>query len=200
MIAGLVDQHVTTLASANPVDVVSSDRHTVKPWFLGRLSFTFNLPELANSPYTLLGGKMAYIQQNPGAELLYQAGQHKITVYIFQATARSTKPPAVNVTFNVKSWRQGGLQFYMVTDASDNEAGRLMSMLQEANRRNQRLEAGNPAAGEEAYCFPVGRIGPFGAAEAALLLETKRLASFHVSPSFFHKSTTKNSPPAALPL
>lgn len=134
VIAGLVDQHVITLASANPVDIPSSDRHTVKPWFQGRLSFTFNLPELANSPYTLVGGKMVYIRQNPGAELLYQAGQHKITVYIFKADGVEHQVSGRDVTFNVKSWHEGNLQFYMVTDASDSEASRLMSMLQEANR------------------------------------------------------------------
>src|SRR5262249_31952026 len=46
----LADLHVSTLASANPVDVASSDRHTVKPWFQGKLPFTFNLPEMQNSP------------------------------------------------------------------------------------------------------------------------------------------------------
>jgi anti-sigma factor RsiW len=134
MIAGLVDQHVNTLASLNPVDVVSSDRHTVKPWFQGRLSYTFNLPELANSPYTLAGGKMAYIQQNPGAELLYQVGQHKITVYIFKIDGVEHTAAGRGVTFNVKSWRESNLQFYMVTDASDYEASRLVTMFQEANR------------------------------------------------------------------
>lgn len=134
MIAGLVDQHVTTLASANPVDVVSSDRHTVKPWFQGKLPFTFNLPELAGSPYTLLGGKMAFVQQTAGAELLYQVGGHKITVYIFKAGGEEHRASGNAVTFNVKSWKQGNLQFYMVTDASDYEAGRLVTMFQEANQ------------------------------------------------------------------
>ncbi|HET8890896.1 MAG TPA: anti-sigma factor [Candidatus Angelobacter sp.] len=133
-IAGLVDQHVNTLASVHPVDVISEDRHTVKPWFQGRLSFTFNLPEVANSPYTLVGGKMAYIQQNPGAELLYQVGQHKITVYIFKTDGVEHKASGRPVTFNVKSWREGNLQFYMVTDASDYEASRLVTMFQDANR------------------------------------------------------------------
>ena len=52
----LADLHVSTLASANPVDVVSSDRHTVKPWFQGKIPFTFNLPELQNTDFILLGG------------------------------------------------------------------------------------------------------------------------------------------------
>ena len=54
-VAQLLDMHVAALASGNPVDVVSSDRHTVKPWFQGKLPFTFNLPELQGSNYTLLG-------------------------------------------------------------------------------------------------------------------------------------------------
>jgi anti-sigma factor RsiW len=53
-LAELLDLHVATMASANPVDVISTDRHTVKPWFQGKLPFTFNLPELQNSPFKLV--------------------------------------------------------------------------------------------------------------------------------------------------
>ena len=63
----VADLHVATLASASPVDVVSTDRHTVKPWFQGRIPFTFNLPELAGSEFSLVGGRMAYLRQAPGA-------------------------------------------------------------------------------------------------------------------------------------
>jgi anti-sigma factor (TIGR02949 family) len=133
MVAELVDQHVIALSSANPVDVISEDRHTVKPWFQGKLPFTFNLPELANSNFKLIGGKAVYVQQSPGAELLYQVNQHKISVFIFQERANS-KEPVLDSTFHVKSWKQNGLQFYLVTDAADSEAGALVSMFKEANR------------------------------------------------------------------
>ena len=88
MIAGLVDQHVTNLAvvSEHQVEVLSSDRHTVKPWYQGRLPFTFNLPDLPkDGPLQLIGGKVAYVGQQPGAQLWYQAGPHKISVFVFQA-------------------------------------------------------------------------------------------------------------------
>jgi anti-sigma factor RsiW len=133
LMAELVDQHVIALSSPNPVDVISEDRHTVKPWFQGKLPFTFNLPELAGSNYKLVGGKVAYLEQSPSAELLYLAGQHKISVFIAQA-GKKPKLPAANSTFNLKTWSENGLQFYLVTDASDNEVTRLVSMLQEANR------------------------------------------------------------------
>jgi anti-sigma factor RsiW len=58
LVSELVDQHVATLASSNPVDVVSTDRHTVKPWFEGKIPFTFNLPELEGSPFVLVGGRV----------------------------------------------------------------------------------------------------------------------------------------------
>src|SRR5277367_2514325 len=62
----LADLHVATLASANPVDVVSSDRHNVKPWFAGKIPFTFNLPDLQGTQFELLGGKVSYLGQSPG--------------------------------------------------------------------------------------------------------------------------------------
>jgi anti-sigma factor RsiW len=135
-VAQLIDQHVTMLASSNPVDVISSDKHTVKPWFQGKLPFTFNPPELAaGSPFTLIGGKLIYAQQTPGAELVYQVRQHKISVFIFQARDVRGEPSAGNQTFVVNGWQQGGLQYYIVTDAAREDAERLRSLLEDANRQ-----------------------------------------------------------------
>jgi len=135
-VAQLIDQHVIMLASVNPVDVISSDKHTVKPWFQGKLPFTFNPPELAkDSPFTLIGGKLVYAQHAPGAELVYQVRQHKISVFIFQTRDVSGKLPAGNQTFVVNGWQQGGLQYYIVTDASREDADRLRALLEDANRQ-----------------------------------------------------------------
>lgn len=68
----LADLHVSALASANPVDVASSDRHTVKPWFQGKLPFSFNLPELQNTPFHLLGGRLAWFQQSPARNCCFR--------------------------------------------------------------------------------------------------------------------------------
>jgi anti-sigma factor RsiW len=134
-VAQLIDQHVTMLASANPVDVISSDKHTVKPWFQGKLPFTFNPPELAkDSPFTLIGGKLVYAQNAPGAELVYQVRQHKISVFIFQERDVRGESSASNQTFVVNGWQEGGLQYYIVTDASREDADRLRALLEDANR------------------------------------------------------------------
>ncbi len=131
----LIDQHVIMLASVNPYDVISEDRHTVKPWFQGKLPFTFNLPELAaDSPFKLMGGKLVYAQHSPGGELVYQVRQHKISVFIFQARDVRGEPSAGNQTFVVNGWQQGGLQYYIVTDAAREDADRLRTLLEDANR------------------------------------------------------------------
>src|SRR5262249_3030954 len=120
MMSGLVDQHVTTLASNNQVDILNNNRHVVKPWFQGKLSFTFDLPELAGTDFQLIGGKLAFVNQRPGAQLLYQAGQHKISIFVFQASDNGTRSPKWNhdLSFTVSSWTDGIRQCYLVTDGS----------------------------------------------------------------------------------
>ena len=56
VVSEIADLHVTALASASPVEVISTDRHTVKPWFQGKIPFSFNLPELQNTEFSLLAG------------------------------------------------------------------------------------------------------------------------------------------------
>jgi anti-sigma factor RsiW len=127
----LADLHVATLASANPVDVVSTDRHTVKPWFQGKIPFTFNLPELTNSDFILLGGRVAYLGQAPGAQLIYQIRKHQISVFIFQdATgARIEQRARKKLSFTVESWDKDGLRYFIIGDASGDDIHRLANLL-----------------------------------------------------------------------
>jgi len=119
----IADLHVAALASSSPVDVISTDRHTVKPWFQGKIPFAFNLPELQNSEFSLLGGRMTYLDQTPGAHLIYDARKHHISVFIFQERslpARLDRDPLSpkQLTFNMETWTQGGLRYFVVGDAS----------------------------------------------------------------------------------
>jgi anti-sigma factor RsiW len=135
----LADLHVSTLASTNPVDVVSSDRHTVKPWFQGKLPFTFDLPELQTSPFKLIGGRLIYFQQSPGAQLLFEAGKHQISVYIFQnrdELSRLNWGYSLNrkLAFNTETWADGGLRYFVIGDASRSDVHDLSELLRNANR------------------------------------------------------------------
>jgi len=123
----IADLHVATLASSSPVDVISTDRHTVKPWFQGKIPFAFNLPELQNSEFSLLGGRMTYLDQTPGAHLIYDARKHHISVFIFPQQSLSLKLPAgldesslspKKLSFNMETWSQGGLRYFVIGDAS----------------------------------------------------------------------------------
>jgi anti-sigma factor RsiW len=132
-LAELVDTHVATLASASPVDVVSTDRHTVKPWFQGKVPFTFNLPEFKDTGFTLLGGRVTYLQQQPAAQLLFQVRQHKISVFIQQERPSGASDEKTQNAFNVRSWKNAGLRYWLVTDASPQDAEALENLLKSAS-------------------------------------------------------------------
>jgi anti-sigma factor RsiW len=136
--AELTDLHVATLASSAPVDVVSTDRHTVKPWFQGKIPFTFNLPELANTPFTLEGGRLAYLDQAPGAQLIYKIGNHRISVFIFQnRTDRRFAPGdsrSRRLTFNEETWTTDDLRYFVIGDADTDTIHKLSELLKIAAR------------------------------------------------------------------
>jgi anti-sigma factor RsiW len=84
--AELLDQHLGSLSSAAVPQVISSDRHTVKPWFQGRLPFSFNLPEPgALPPDTILrGANLTYLEGKPAALLLFTIHKHQVSVFVVQ--------------------------------------------------------------------------------------------------------------------
>ncbi len=113
----IADVHLSTIASGNPVDVVSTDMHTVKPWFQGKVPFTFNLPELSGSPFTLVGGRVVYIRGTPMALLVFQYKLHKISMLIGPEQVLSG---SVDLTggFHAVSWSKNGYRYVTVGDAS----------------------------------------------------------------------------------
>ena len=136
----VADLHVAALASSSPVDVVSTDRHTVKPWFQGKIPFAFSLPELQNTEFSLLGGRMTYLDQTPGAHLIYDIRKHHISVLVFQE--RSLKLPASwdenvlppkNLPFNMETWSQGGLRYFVIGDANAADIDNLAKLFKAAS-------------------------------------------------------------------
>jgi anti-sigma factor RsiW len=130
----LADLHVATLASASPVDVVSTDRHTVKPWFEGKIPFTFNLPELQGTDFTLVGGRVAYLMQAPGAQLIYRLRKHEVSVFIFQDRGRDASlptGPSRAVSFETESWTKNGLQYFVVGDMNAGDIDALAKLFRD---------------------------------------------------------------------
>jgi anti-sigma factor RsiW len=132
----LTDLHVATLASASPVEVVSTDRHTVKPWFEGKIPFSFNLPELQGSAFTLVGGRVTYLGQSPGAHLIYRLRQHQISVFIFQDRGNDrtlgSSAPVSMLSFTVDSWAKNGLRYFVVGDVGAQDIENLSKLLRDA--------------------------------------------------------------------
>jgi anti-sigma factor RsiW len=110
VLSEIADLHVATLASSSPVDVISTDRHTVKPWFQGKIPFAFNLPELQNSEFSMLRGRMTYLEQTPGAHLICDVRKHHISMFVFQeqslpARLSDSAFQPGKLTFNMETWR-----------------------------------------------------------------------------------------------
>lgn len=129
----VADLHVASLASSSPVDVVSTDRHTVKPWFQGKIPFSFDLPELRNTDFTLIGGRMAYLNQAPGAQLIYDIRKHHISVFIFPETAFGTASARLSsvpkdVPFNVETWSQRNLRYFVIGDSNPTDLNQLAKL------------------------------------------------------------------------
>jgi anti-sigma factor RsiW len=134
----IADLHVATLASSSPVDVISTDRHTVKPWFQGKIPFAFNLPELQNSEFSLLGGRMTYLEQTPGAHLIYDVRKHHISVFVFQdrslpARLSDSFLKPGRLSFNMETWSQSGLRYFVIGDAGAADIDSLAKLFKTAS-------------------------------------------------------------------
>lgn len=123
-----VSAHIRSLMGAHMLDVVSSDHHTVKPWFAGKLDFSPPVNDFASAGFPLLGGRIDYIEHTNTAVLAYGGGNHIVTVFIHPGPS-PTITTASERGYNVMTWGQGGLSYIAVSDMNTAELERLRGLL-----------------------------------------------------------------------
>ncbi|WP_193098532.1 anti-sigma factor family protein [Burkholderia sp. Z1] len=115
----LVSSHVRADLSARDIDVISTDRHTVKPWFNGRLDYAPPVEDLAASGFALVGGRLDYVGRRRVAVLVYRYRQHVIDVYVRPAGEGQANAPYTTVSqgYALDRWDAAGMTWWAVTDA-----------------------------------------------------------------------------------
>jgi anti-sigma factor RsiW len=116
----IVSAHMRSLLAAQPIDVASSDRHTVKPWLTRKVPQSPDVVDLTQSGFPLIGGRVDVIDGDPVATIVYGHAQHLVSLMTF---TKPIKLPAASTVagFHVRSWPEGSLTYVAVSDIPDSE-------------------------------------------------------------------------------
>jgi anti-sigma factor RsiW len=132
LVQDVVAAHVRSLMADHLVDVASSDRHTVKPWFEGKLDFAPPVVDLTEEGFPLIGGRLEYLAGHPAAAIVYRRGQHTINLLVSPANGAASGEPQTSQTdgYSVIRWRAGGLDHVAVSTLNADDLAKFVSLLQ----------------------------------------------------------------------
>lgn len=118
----LISSHVRSLQVDHLSDVASTDQHTVKPWFNGKLDFSPPVVDLASQAFPLEGGRLDYVDGRTVAVLIYRHAKHPINLYIWPTSDREASPQAQDRQgYHLLQWTSGGMQYCAVSDLATSE-------------------------------------------------------------------------------
>ena len=125
----VVNGHIRSLMADHLSDVASSDQHTVKPWFSGKLDYAPQVQNHAAQGYPLVGGRLDYIRR-PVAALVYRHDKHVINVFIWPASGSGEQQEIFNFKgFNAYGWAHDGMQYWAVSDLNAQELKTFVKLL-----------------------------------------------------------------------
>jgi len=127
----MIDAHVRSLQPGHLTDVASSDQHTVKPWFNGKLAFVPPVKDFADEGFPLIGGRLDVLGGQNVAALVYSRRKHIINVFVMPTKEPDTPihPPGLRQGYQWRHWRRQGMEYCAVSDVSDSDIYELAQLM-----------------------------------------------------------------------
>jgi anti-sigma factor RsiW len=127
----VVASHVRSLMATHLMDVASTDQHTVKPWFNGKLDFSPPVNDFVKDGFLLVGGRLDYIEGRPVAALVYQHGKHVINVFMWPTTGTPTSAERIETEhgYNVEQLTVAGMNCWVVSDLNQLELDKFANLI-----------------------------------------------------------------------
>jgi len=115
----IVDAHLRSLQPGHLEDVISTDQHTVKPWFNGKLDFSPQVQDFAADGFPLIGGRIDVVSDQPVAALVYRRNKHYINLFVWPSTTVSAPEVAASQRgYNVIHWMESGMNYWAISDVN----------------------------------------------------------------------------------
>ena len=135
----MVSAHLRSLQAGHLTDVISTDQHTVKPWFNGRLDVAPPVVDLTAQGFTLIGGRLDYVDARAIGALVYKRRQHIINLFVAQTANTEHRPARIDTVrgFNIRHWSERGLDHWAVSDLGKDELADFGEKFEAATRTNK---------------------------------------------------------------
>jgi anti-sigma factor RsiW len=129
----VVAAHIRSLQADHLMDVASTDQHTVKPWFRGKVDFSPEVPDLSAQGFELSGGRLDYLADHPVAALVYRHRLHAINLFIWPADNDEDKAvrDLARQGFHIRHWQRAGMTYWAISDLSDQGLNEFVRLFQE---------------------------------------------------------------------